>query len=66
MLGYKTLELVVESQPIFSSNCYNPYSTSILESNNPVLAKERTHYRAREQPPTRVSVHNVDKDAKKE
>jgi hypothetical protein len=31
---YKTLELVVESEPISSSNNYDP--TSILESSNPL------------------------------
>jgi hypothetical protein len=45
--GYKTLELVVESKLIFSSDYYDP--TSIPESSNPVMAEERTHSRAREQ-----------------
>jgi hypothetical protein len=44
--GYKTLELVVESEPIFSSDYYN--STSISESSNPVMADEITQSRARE------------------
>jgi hypothetical protein len=52
--GYKTLELVVESEPISSSDYYDP--TSILKSSNPVMAEERTHSRAREQPSSRVSV----------
>jgi hypothetical protein len=43
---YKTLELVVESEPISSSDNYDP--TSILGSSNPVIAEERTHSRARE------------------
>jgi hypothetical protein len=38
--GYKTLELVVESEPIFSSKYYDP--TNIPESSNPVMAEERT------------------------
>jgi hypothetical protein len=42
--GYKTLELVVESEPIFSSDYYDP--TSIPGSNNSVMAEERTHSRA--------------------
>jgi hypothetical protein len=42
---YKTLELVVESEPIFRSDNYDP--TSILESSNPVMAEERIHSRAR-------------------
>jgi hypothetical protein len=56
--GYKTLELVVESEPISSSDNYDP--TSISGSSNPVMAGERTHSRAREQWPSRVSVQNVD------
>jgi hypothetical protein len=39
--GYKTLELVVISEPIFSSDNYDP--TSIPEISNPVMAEERTH-----------------------
>jgi hypothetical protein len=37
--GYKTLKLVVESEPIFSSDYYDP--TSIPGSNNSVMAEER-------------------------
>jgi hypothetical protein len=58
--GYKTLELVVESEPIFSSDYYDP--TSIPRSSNPVIAEERTHSRAREQRSSRVSVQNMDVD----
>jgi hypothetical protein len=58
--GYKILELVVESEPISSSNYYDP--TSIPESSNPVIAEERTHSRAREQRPSRVLVQNMDMD----
>jgi hypothetical protein len=58
--GYKTLELVVESEPIFSSDNYE--LTSISENSNPVMAEERIHSRAREQRPSRVSVQNVDVD----
>jgi hypothetical protein len=58
--GYKTLELVVESELISSSDNYDP--TSIPGSSNPVMADERTHSRAREQRPSRVSVQNVDVD----
>jgi hypothetical protein len=57
---YKTLELVVEYEPISSSDNYDP--TSIPESSNLVMAEERTHYRAREQRPSRVSVQNMDVD----
>jgi hypothetical protein len=39
--GYKTLELVVESELISSSHNYDP--TSILGDSNPVMAEERTH-----------------------
>jgi hypothetical protein len=56
--GYKTLELVVESKPIFSSDYYDP--TSIPRSSNPVMAEEKTHSRAREQRQSRVSVQNMD------
>jgi hypothetical protein len=38
---YKTLELVVESEPISESDNYD--SSSILGSSNPVMAEERTH-----------------------
>jgi hypothetical protein len=58
LLGYKILKLVVESEPIFSSDNYDP--TSIPEISNPVMAEERTHSRAREQRPSRISVQNVD------
>jgi hypothetical protein len=58
--GYKTLELVVESEPISSSDNYDP--TSIPGSSNTVMAEERTHFRAREQRSSRVSVQNVDVD----
>jgi hypothetical protein len=60
LLGYKTLELVVESEPISSSDNYDP--TSIPEISNPVMTEERTHSRAREQRPSRISVQNVDVD----
>jgi hypothetical protein len=52
--GYKTLELVVISEPISSSDNYDP--TSIPESSNPVMTEERTHSRAREQGPSRIPV----------
>jgi hypothetical protein len=58
--GYKTLELVVESEPISSYDNYDP--TSIPGSSNPVMTEERTHSRAREQQPSRISVQNVDVD----
>jgi hypothetical protein len=58
--GYKTLELVVESELIFSSNYYDP--TSIPESSNLVMVEERTHSRTREQPPSRIPIQNVDED----
>jgi hypothetical protein len=44
--GYKTQELVVESELIFSSDYYN--LTTISESSNPVMADEITQSRARE------------------
>jgi hypothetical protein len=57
---YKTLELVVESEPISESDNYDP--TSIPESNNPVMAEERTHSQAREQRSSRAPVQNMDVD----
>jgi hypothetical protein len=39
--GYKTLDLVVISEPIPNSDNYDP--TSIPRSSNPVMAEERTH-----------------------
>jgi hypothetical protein len=41
LLGYKILELVVESELIFSSDYYN--LTSIPKNSNPVMAEERTN-----------------------
>jgi hypothetical protein len=58
--GYKTLELVVISEPISSPGNYDP--TSISGSSNPVTAEEKTHSRAREQRPSRIPVQNVDVD----
>jgi hemerythrin-like domain-containing protein len=40
--------------------------TSIPENNNPVLTEERTHFQAREQPPTCVPVQNMNEDEVKE
>jgi hypothetical protein len=51
---YKTLELVVESEPISGSDNFDP--TSIPGSINPVMAEERTHSRAREQRSSRAPV----------
>jgi hypothetical protein len=58
--GYKTLELVVESEPIFSSDYYD--LTSIPESSNSVMVEKITHSRAWEQPPSCVLIQNVDVD----
>jgi hypothetical protein len=58
--GYKTLELVVESELIFSSDYYDP--TSIPESSNPVMTEKRTYSRAWEQPPSRISIQNMNVD----
>jgi hypothetical protein len=41
ILEYKTLELVIESESIFSSDYYDP--TSIPESSNPVMTEEKIH-----------------------
>jgi hypothetical protein len=41
---YKTLGLVVKSEPISGSENYDP--TNIPENTNPVMTEERTHSRA--------------------
>jgi hypothetical protein len=46
LLGYKTPELIVESESIFSYDYYD--LTSILQSSNLVIVEERTHSRALE------------------
>jgi hypothetical protein len=61
--GYKTLELVVKFEPIFSSDHYD--LTSIPENSNSVLAEERIHSRAWEQPPSCVPVQNMDENEEK-
>jgi hypothetical protein len=58
--GYKILELVVESEPIFSSTYYDP--TSIPRSSNPVITEKSTHSRAREQRSSYIPVQNMDVD----
>jgi hypothetical protein len=58
--GYKTLELIVEFEPISSYDYYDP--TSIFGSSNPVMAEKRTYSRAREQRLPRVPVQNMDVD----
>jgi hypothetical protein len=58
--GYKTLELVVESESISGSDNYDPIS--IPESSNPVMAEKRTHSRAREQRSSCIPVQNMDVD----
>jgi hypothetical protein len=62
MPWYKTPELIVESQPRSSSEYYNPYPISILESSNSILAEKITHSRAREHPPTCVPVQIMNED----
>jgi hypothetical protein len=57
---YKTLELVVESEPISGSDNYNP--TSIPGNSNLVMAEEKTHSRAQEKRSSCVPVQNVDVD----
>jgi hypothetical protein len=58
--GYKTLELVVISEPISSSDNYD--LTSIPGSSNLVMAEERTHSRVREQRLSHIPLQNVDVD----
>jgi hypothetical protein len=57
---YKTLELVVEFEPISGSDNYDPIN--IPGSSNPVMAEERTQSRAREQRSSRAPVQNMDVD----
>jgi hypothetical protein len=57
---YKILELVVESEPIFGSDNYDPIS--IPRSINPVMAEEKIHSRAREQRSSRTPIQNMDVD----
>jgi hypothetical protein len=57
---YKTPELVVISEPISSSDNYDP--TSIPGSSNTIMAEKRTHSRAREQRPSHISVQNMNVD----
>jgi hypothetical protein len=66
IFGYKTLELVVESELISSSDHYDPCPTSISESRNSVLAKERIHSWVQEHLPTCVLVQNVDENKEEE
>jgi hypothetical protein len=61
---YKTLKLVVESEPISGSDNYDP--NSISRSSNPFMAEERTHSRAREQRSSRAPVQNMDEDNEEE
>jgi hypothetical protein len=49
---YKTLKLVVESEPISGSDNYDP--TNIPVSSNSVMTEKRTHSRAREQRSSRA------------
>jgi hypothetical protein len=60
ILRYKTFELVIKSEPKFSFDHYGSCPISILGSSNSILTEKRIHYRAWEQPPTRISVQNVD------
>jgi hypothetical protein len=59
--GYKIPELKVESELISNSYYYDPINIS--RSSNSVMVEERTHSRAREQPPSRVRIKNMDVDA---
>jgi hypothetical protein len=64
LLRYKTLELVVDSEPISGSDNYDP--TSILESSNLVMIDVRIHSRAQEQQSSRAPVQNMDEDDEEE
>jgi hypothetical protein len=64
ILGYKTLEIVVESEPISSNDYYDP--TSIPENTNLVMVEKITQSRAREQPSSRVPVQHIDFDEDEE
>jgi hypothetical protein len=58
--GYKTLELVIKTESIFSSDNYD--LINIPESSNLVITDERVHSWAWEQWSSRVPVQNTDAD----
>jgi hypothetical protein len=60
LLKYKTLELIVKSEPISNFDYYD--LTSIPESSNSVMAEERIHSQTREQRSFHVPVQNVGVD----
>jgi hypothetical protein len=63
---HKIPELVVEYELIFSFDHYDLCPATISESSNPILAEEKTHIRAREQPPSRIPAQNMDEDDEEE
>jgi hypothetical protein len=54
------LELVVEFEPIISSDYSDPIS--VPESSNPIMAEKIIYSRAREQRPSPVLIQNMDVD----
>jgi hypothetical protein len=56
--GFKTLELVVESQKNFNTNYYDLYPISIFKSNNSVLTEKITHSQTPKHPPIHVPIHD--------
>jgi hypothetical protein len=78
LIGYKTMELVVDSKSITNFDHYDPHPISILRSSNSVITEEithsraeehpvrrteeRTHFRAREQLPTCVPMKNENEE----
>jgi hypothetical protein len=59
------MELVVESQPIFSYDRYDMCVISIFESSNPALIEKRTHLWARKHPPTHLPIQNENDEEEK-
>jgi hypothetical protein len=58
MLGFKILELLVESQSIFSSDRYNLYMISIFGSSNSVSTEEKNPLPSPRHPQIHVLVHD--------
>jgi hypothetical protein len=58
MLGFKILELLVESQSIFSSYRYNLYPISIFGSSNSVSTEEKNPLPSLRHPQIHVLVHD--------
>jgi hypothetical protein len=56
--GFKTLEVVVESQKFFNTDYYDLYPISIFKSSNLVLTEEIIHSQTPKHPSIRVPIHD--------